>query len=453
MAITLEHTIEALLLSKKYATLKEILLTINEADLAAILAGLSEEKMPIAFRLLPKDLAADVFALMDADNQELLIRGFSDEELKEVFDELYVDDAADIVDEMPANLVKRILQNTNPNTRKLINEILQYPEDSAGSLMTVEYISLRPAMTVSDAIKRIRRVLRTKSAETIYTCYVTDDNRHLLGYLSVRSLLLAGENEIISEIMETTPICVHTTEDKEEVAKQMSRYDFVIMPVVDDEMRLVGIVTFDDAIDVIQDETTEDFARMAAISSAEESYFKTSDLRHAMNRIPWLLVLMLSAAVTGKLLDRYEAAFSVIPVLVGFIPMLMGTGGNCGSQSSMMIIRAMAIDEVHLKDFFKVIWLEFRISLIISISLALVNGLRIMLMYWNNPERMALTLVISLSIIGIVIMSQMIGCALPMLAKKCHLDPAIMAAPLITTIVDAASILIYFSIAVKFFAL
>jgi magnesium transporter len=448
MAITLEKTIEALLKGKKYATLRDVLMTTNEADLAAIFSNLPEENLPLLFRLLPKDLAADTFALMDADSQELLIQGFSDNELKDVFDELYVDDAVDIVEEMPANVVKRILANTHPDTRKIINEILQYPEDSAGSLMSVEYISLRPKMTISDAIKRIRRTIT--NTETIYTCYVTDDNRHLLGYVSVRRLLLAEKDEIIEDIMDS-PIFVRTTDDKEDVAKKMGRYDFVTMPVVDDEMRLVGIIMFDDALDVIQDETTEDIERMAAISPTEESYFKTSDFKHAKNRITWLLILMLSATITGKILNYYEAAFSALPILVGFIPMLMGTGGNCGSQSSTMIIRGMAIDQIKLKDFFKVIWLEFRVSLIISVTLAVVNGARIILMYWSNPQKMSLALVISISIVGIVIISQFIGCSLPMLAKKLKLDPAVMAAPLITTIVDAASIFIYFTVATKFF--
>jgi magnesium transporter len=448
MAITLEKTIEALLKGKKYATLRDVLMTTNEADLAAIFSNLPEENLPLLFRLLPKDLAADTFALMDADSQELLIQGFSDNELKDVFDELYVDDAVDIVEEMPANVVKRILANTHPDTRKIINEILQYPEDSAGSLMSVEYISLRPKMTISDAIKRIRRTIT--NTETIYTCYVTDDNRHLLGYVSVRRLLLAEKDEIIEDIMDS-PIFVRTTDDKEDVAKKMGRYDFVTMPVVDDEMRLVGIIMFDDALDVIQDETTEDIERMAAISPTEESYFKTSDFKHAKNRITWLLILMLSATITGKILNYYEAAFSTLPILVGFIPMLMGTGGNCGSQSSTMIIRGMAIDQIRLKDFFKVIWLELRVSLIISVTLAVVNGARIILMYWSNPQKMSLALVISISIVGIVIISQFIGCSLPMLAKKLKLDPAVMAAPLITTIVDAASIFIYFTVATKFF--
>lgn len=451
MAVTQKKMIEALLKGKKYATLRDVLMTTNEADLAAVFEELPEEDLPVLFRLLPKDLAADTFALMGADEQELLIHGFSDNELKEVFDELYVDDAADIVEEMPANVVKRILANTSPDTRKIINEILQYPEDSAGSLMSVEYISLRPKMTVGEAIKRIRRTIT--NAETIYTCYVTDDNRHLLGYISVKSLLLADEDEIIGEIMETTPICVKTTDDKEDVAKKMGRYDFAIMPVVDEETRLVGIVMFDDAFDVIQEETTEDIERMAAINPNEESYFRTSDFIHAKNRIVWLLALMLSSIFTERILDHYESAFSAIAVLVGFIPMLMGVGGNCGSQSSTLIIRGMAIDQIKLKDFFKVVWTELRVSVAISLTLAVVNWLWIMLTYRGNPQHAMLALVISLSIMGIVVISQLIGCSLPMLAKKLRLDPAVMAAPLITTIVDVTSIFIYFNIASRFFNL
>lgn len=438
-------TIEALLEKKKYSSLRDVLSTMNEADIAAMFSEMPEESLPLLFRILPKDLAADTFALMDTDEQELLIRGFSDNEIKEVFDELYVDDAADIVEEMPANVVKRILKNTDPQMRNIINEILKYPEDSAGSLMTTDYISLRPRMTVSDAIKRIRRGIN--EAETIYTCYVTDDNRKLLGYLSVKNLLLADKDEKICDIMDKTIICVHTHYDKEDVAKDMNKYDFVTMPVVDDEGRLVGIVTFDDAIDVMQDEATEDIERMAAISPTEESYFKTSDFKHAKNRILWLLILMLSAAITGGILTKYEEACSAVPSLVSFIPMLMSTGGNCGSQSSTMIIRGLSVDEIKLKDYFKVVFTELRVSLILSVTLAVINGIRI----WIMNGDFLVSLVVSLSIIFIVIIAQFIGCSLPMLAKKCRLDPAVMAAPLITTIVDAASILIYFNIATRFF--
>ncbi|MBR0469593.1 MAG: magnesium transporter [Clostridia bacterium] len=438
-------TIERLLSAKKYASLRDVLSTMNEADIAVIFEEIDNDSIPLLFRLLPKDLAADTFALMDSEYQELLIRGFSDNELKEVFDELYVDDAADIVEEMPANVVKRILKNTDPETRHTINEILKYPEDSAGSVMTTDYISLRPKMTVSDAIKRIRRTIA--DAETAYICFVTNDDRTLIGYLPIKDLLLADEDKRIKDIMDQTLICVHTHDDKEQVARDMSHYDFAAMPVVDDEGRLVGIVTFDDAIDVLQDEVTEDIERMAAIAPNEESYFKTSDIKHARNRIVWLLVLMLSAAITGTILTRYEEACSSIPLLVAFIPMLMSTGGNCGSQSSTMIIRGMSLDEIKLKDFFRVVWTELRVSVLIGVVLSVVNGIRIWIM--NGDLRVAT--VVSLSVAGIVIVSQFIGCTLPMLAKRCKLDPAVMAAPLITTIVDAASILIYFSIATRFF--
>ena len=447
MAELMKKTMQLLYDAKKYRTLKDILSTLNEADIAALFTELPNDTLPVLFRLLPKNLAADTFVLMESEDQELLIHGFSDNELKAVVDELYVDDAADLIDEMPANVVTRILQNTDPEKRQMINEILKYPEHSAGSLMTTEYISLRPDMTIQEAIKRIRRTITEK--ETVYTCYVTDDSRYLLGYLSVKTLLISDENAIIKNIMETTTICVNTMDDKEDVAKMMTKYDFVSMPVVDDEIRLVGIVTFDDAIDVIQEETTEDLEIMAAMSPTEDSYFKTSDIKHARNRILWLLILMLGAALTGAIISRYENAFSAMPILVSFIPMLMGTGGNCGAQSSTMIIRGMSIDEIKLKDFFKVLWTEFRISLILSSVLALVNGVRI----WIANNDPMLAVVVSLSIIGTIIVAEVIGCMLPMLAKKCRLDPAIMASPLITTIVDAVSILIYFNIASVFFKL
>lgn len=437
--------IEQMLLTRKYSELRGFLCDINAADIAAISARIDADYLPLLFRLLPKDLGAETFSMMEAEEQELLIRGFSDNEIKEVFDELYVDDAANIVEEMPANVVKRILQNTDPKIRKMINEILRYPEDSAGSLMNTEYISLRPNMTVEEAIKRIRRMI--VDAETVYTCFVTSDDRTLLGSLSIRTLLLADKDELVSDIMDKSDIYVHTHDDKEDVAKAVNKYDFVTMPVVDDEMRLVGIVTFDDAIDVMQAETTEDIEMMAAIAPDEGSYFKMSDVRHARNRIVWLLVLMLSAAITGQILTNYEAAFAAQAILVSFIPMLMGTGGNCGSQTATLIIRGMSVDDIHLKDFFKVVWVELRVSLITSLVLGTVNAVRIILQY-HNPT---LALVVSLSIIGTVMMSQLIGCALPMAAKKLKMDPAVMAAPLITTIVDAGSLIIYFAIATRFF--
>lgn len=447
MAITLLDTIKLLLDNKKYSALRDILTIHNEADVAVLFEMLPEAELPLLFRLLPKDLAADVFVHMESDSQELLIKGFSDSELKDVLDELYVDDTADIIEEMPANVVKRILANTNPNKRNIINEILKYPEDSAGSLMTTDYISLRPNMTISNAIKRIRRTI--SEVETIYTCYVTDDNRKLLGYLSVKDLLLSQPEEMVCDIMDKTIICVRTLDDKEFVANEMNRYDFVTMPVTDDEGRLVGIVTFDDAIDVMQEEATEDIERMAAISHSEESYFRTSDFQHAKNRMLWLLILMISSTLISIIITRYEDAFEAIPALVAFIPMLMSTGGNSGSQSSTMIIRGMSLGEIKLRDFFKVVFTEFRISLVISITLAIVNGVRI----WITEGDFLIASVVSLSIVATVVTAQIIGCMLPMLAKKCKLDPAVMASPLITTIVDATSVMVYFSIATRFFNL
>lgn len=447
MAISLEKTIITLLENKRYKTVRDVLCVTNEADIAALFAELPEESISVLFRLLPKDLAADCFAMMEAESQEMLIKSFSDSELKEVFDELYVDDMVDILEEMPANVVKRILAGTDIETRKTINEILKYPEDSAGSLMTIEYITLRPQMTVNEAIKRIRRTISEK--ETVYNCYVTDDNRMLMGMLPIKTLLLAEEDDTIADIMEANTVSVSTVTDKEEVYKLMSRYDSVTLPVVDEEGRMVGIITFDDAIDVMQEVTTEDIERMAAMAPTEDSYFRTTDMKHAKSRIVWLLILMLSAAITGGLLTSYEEAFSAVPILVSFIPMIMGTGGNCGGQSSAMIIRGMSVDEIQLKDFFKVIWTEFRISLVISLILGIVNAARIVIM---NRD-LTLALVTTLAMSGAVVIAQIMGCILPMLAKKLKLDPAVMAAPLITTVVDAASVVIYFTIATKFFSL
>ena len=445
--VTLTETIKVLLDDKKFSTLRDILITMKPFDIAAVFENLQDEKMPILFRILPKELAAETFVEMDDETQEFLIHGFSDSELKEVVDELFVDDAVDLIEEMPANVVKRILRQADKDMRKQINELLKYPEDSAGSIMTTEFIVLRPDMTAEMAIKRIRRTGVDK--ETIYTCYVTDANNKLIGITTVKDLLLAEDDELVKSIMEENVISVTTLADQEQVAQMFSNYNFLALPVVDNENRLVGIVTFDDAIDVMQDEATEDIERMAAINPTEESYFKTSDFKHAKNRIFWLLILMLSAAITGTILTKYEDACTAIPALVSFIPMLMSTGGNCGSQSSTMIIRGMSVDEIKLKDFLKVIFTEFRISLAICVILAIVNGVRI----WIMSGDLQIATVVSLSIICIVIISQFIGCSLPMLAKRCKLDPAVMAAPLITTIVDATSILIFFNIATRFFNL
>lgn len=446
MTITEELILE-LLTEKRFGELRQILSELNPVDIAFLLGEVPQDSLPPLFRILPKELAADTFVEMDNDEQEVLIHAFSDKELREVMDELFVDDTVDIIEEMPANVVKRILRNIDPEMRQSVNQILHYPKDSAGSIMTTEYVDLKKQMTVEEAFTRIRKTGVDK--ETIYTCYVTDSNRKLLGLVSVKMLLLSEKDKIIEDIMETNVIYVNTLDDKEDVAKQFDKYDFLAIPVVDKEDRLVGIVTVDDAMDVIQEETEEDFAKMAAIQQNEESYFKTPSWKHAKNRILWLLVLMLSATVTGEIITHYQNAFAAVPLLVAFIPMLMGTGGNCGAQSSTMVIRGLATDEIRLKDFFRVLFKEIRIALLVSVALAIVNGVRIIIQYgdWR------LALVMDLALICTVFVAKALGCVMPMLAQKCKVDPAIMASPLITTIVDACSVLIYFCIATAIFHL
>ena len=442
----MKEKIIRLLEEKKLGELREELQRINLADLAILLEDLDEKERLLVYRLLPKELAADTFSFMDSDMQEGLINGFTDRELREVLDQTFVDDTVDMIEEMPANVISRILRSADAETREAINQILNYPKDSAGSIMTIEYVKLSRYLSVADAISRIRRVGMDK--ETIYTCYVTE-YRKLIGLVTVKDLLLAEDDQLVGDIMETNVIMVHTHDDKEDVAKQMSKYDFMAMPVVDDENRLVGIVTFDDAIDVLQDETTEDFSKLAAVAPNEDSYFKTSVLKHARSRIGWLLVLMLSATVSGAVLSYYEAAFQAVPLLVSFIPMLMGIGGNCGSQTSTLVIRGLALDEIHIRDFFRIIWKEFRIALIVSLALAVVNGLRIQLTYHD----LTISLVVAFSMIGIVILGKLVGGMLPIIAKSLKLDPALMATPLITTILDTCSILIYFGIATHMLSL
>lgn len=436
-----------LLKNKKLAELSNVIKDCNPADIPSFFENLSKEDTMVLFRIMPKELAAETFVNMDTDTQELLIKGFNDKELKAVIDELYIDDAVDIIEEMPANVVKRIIKNADKQTRSEINEILKYPKDSAGSIMTVEYISLKKNMTVEEAFARIKKTGVDK--ETIYICYVTDVDRKLLGLVSVKNLLLAEKDEKIRDIMKTNIIYVNTLEDKEAVARKFDKYDYLALPVVDNEKRLVGIVTVDDAMDVIREENTEDFELMAGISPSENSYFKTSVWKHAKNRIFWLLFLMISATVTGSIITKYEEAFAAIPLLVSFIPMLMGAGGNCGSQSSTMVIRGMALDEIKLKDWYKAVFKEIRIGLIVGVILAIVNGIRIMFMY----QDFKLALVLGLTLIAIAILAKTIGCILPMLAKKCKLDPAIMAAPLLSTILDTCSVLIFFAIAMSIFNL
>ena len=440
--VTLEDTLIALAEGKKYTTLRDILATMNAADIAAIFDEIANEKLPLLFRLLPKELAAETFVEMEPEVQELLIQGFSDNELKEVVDELYVDDAVDIVEEMPANVVKRILRQADPEMRKMINEILKYPDDSAGSIMTTEYVSLRPTMTVEEAIKRIRRTGVDK--ETIYTCYVTESNRTLVGMVSIRTLLLAEEDDVIQDIMEANVISVATLEDQETVAQMFAKYNFMALPVVDQENRLVGIVTFDDAIDVMQEEATEDFEKMAAMAPSEKPYLKTGVFSLARHRIVWLLVLMISGMITGGILGRYEAAIAAMPLLVTFIPMLTDTGGNAGSQSSTLVIRGLAVNEITLRDFPRVLWKELRVSLLVGVVLSAVNFVRLILTY-PGSEMVALT--VALTMLCTVIVAKTIGGVLPLIAKACRMDPAIMASPLITTIVDAVSLVIYFAVA------
>ena len=430
--------IKELIEKKQFTKLKEELKEMKSADISTILDELDKEQAVIIFRLLSKEKAGMTFSYMETDMREKLIKDLTDTELKNVLDELFMDDTVDLIEEMPSNVVTRILRNVDKNDRKVINELLKYPEDSAGSIMTTEFIDLKENMTIEQALDRIRQI--GTDSETIYTCYVLDQNRKLQGIISIKELILAKEESLIADNMETNIISVNTLEDKEEVAKKFDKYDLYALPVVDNENRLVGIVTVDDAINVLQDEAEEDFEKMAAMSPTEESYFETSVFKHAKNRIVWLLILMLSSAI---IITNYENAFAAVPLLVAFIPMLMDTGGNCGSQSSTLIIRGLATDELEVKDVFKILWKEIRIAVIVGVSLALINGLRIFVQYKN----LQLACTVGLSITVTVILSKSIGCLLPLLAKKLKLDPAIMAAPLITTIVDILSVLVYFNIA------
>lgn len=446
---TLEHTLAKLLDEKKYQTLRDILITMNASDIAATFEEMEQASLPRLFRLLPKELAAETFVEMDAEAQELLILGFSDNELKEVVDELYVDDAVDLVEEMPANVVKRILRQADPEMRKMINDMLRYPDDSAGSIMTTEYVSLRPEMTVEEAFKRIRRTGIDK--ETIYTCYITENDRTLVGFISIRSLLLADEEAILKDIMEQNVISVNTLEDQETVAQMFSKYSFIALPVVDKENRLVGIVTIDDAMDVLQEEATEDIQKMAAISPSDKPYLKSGVFELFKSRVFWLMFLMLSATFTGIILTSFENALLAQAALVIFIPMLMGTGGNSGSQASVTIIRSLSLGDVVFSDLLKIIWKEARVSLLCGTALAAVGFVKIMLvdrLIMGNPEvTVYVALVVSLTLIATVFLAKLIGCALPLVAQKVGLDPAVMASPFLTTIVDALSLLSYFQIA------
>ena len=441
--------LQKMLEEKKYAALRDILLVMYPSDIAELFGDIDEDRIPLLFRLLPKELAAETFVEMEPDAQELLIRSFSDNELKEIVDELYVDDAADLVEEMPANVVKRILKQASPEMRKSINQILRYPENSAGSLMTTEYVSLRPEMTIDEAILRIRR--QGVDKETIYTCYVTKD-RKLLGLVTVKDLLLADDDETkIADIMLTNMISVTTHTDQEEVARMLGKYDFLALPVVDNENRMVGIVTFDDAMDVMEEEATEDMEMMAAMIPSEKTYLRSTPFELFKNRIPWLMLLMVSATFTGLIITAFEGALAAQVALTAFIPMLMGTGGNSGSQSSVTVIRSLSLGELKFRDIGAVLWKELSTSLMCGIALGIVCFGKVWLidhMLFANPDiTLMVDLVVSLALVLTVVIAKIVGGLLPLAAKALGADPAVMASPFITTIVDAVSLLVYFMFA------
>ena len=437
----MKEKVSELIETKKFNHLKEYLQSVNSADLPILFEELDDEKNLIVYRLLSKEKAAEVFAELDSDVQEKLINNFSDKELQNVINELFMDDTVDLIEEMPSNVVKRILKNIHPADRKVINELLNYPEESAGSIMTTEFIDLKENMTVEQALEKIKRIGLEK--ETIYNCYVLSMSRKVKGIIDLKTLVISEKDVLIKDLMETNVITVTTLEDQENVAKMFDKYNFLALPVVDTENRLVGIVTIDDAMDVLQDEVAEDFEIMSAITPNEETYFKTSVFSHAKNRIIWLLILMLSSIVTGAIITKYEAAFASVPILVAFIPMIMGTTGNCGSQTSTLIIRGMSNDEVMLKDYLKAIWKEFRVAISVALMLGVANGIRILVQY----QDMKLAVVVALSLLGTVALANFLGCSLPMLAKKIKIDPALMATPVITTVSDMCSVLIFFKIA------
>ena len=436
-----------LLENRQYKELKTELENMHPVDIAEMLEELDEKQVLLIFRLLGKDEAAETFTEMNSDMQEMLINALTDSEIKEVMDEMYLDDTVDVLEEMPANVVDRLLMATDEETRQQINMLLNYPEDSAGSIMNVEYIAFQKDMTVEEAILKIRQVGLNR--ETIYTCYVTE-KRKLIGVVSLKELLVSGDSRLIEEIMETNLLYVHTHDDQEEAASMINKYGLIAIPVVDKEMRMVGIVTVDDAIDVMEEEITEDMSMMAGIvAPSEDDYFVTTTWEHAKSRFPWLLFLMLSATLSGLVLGHFEAALIAMPILNTFVPMLTGTGGNCGSQSSTLIIRGLATDEIEFRDILKVIFKELRVAALVGAMLAIVNGIRIVIMY--HDPMLAFTLGITL--LCTVVLAKTIGCTLPLFAKKCGLDPALMAAPLITTLVDTGTILIYFTIATKIFGI
>ena len=448
MAEEKEKLLEELLESRQFNRVRDMLAEMNAVDIAALLEDRSDEQTLLLFRLLPKTPAAEVFAYMEHDTQERLIGVLTDRELASVMDELNMDDAADLVEEMPANVVKRVLRMTDPADRRIINQLLLYPEDSAGSVLTTEFVDLKATMTVDEALDYIRRFGPDK--ETIYTCYVTDADRHLEGVLTVKELLLSSGDCRVGDLMETNVISVTTTEDQEQVAALFAKYDLIALPVVDSEGRLVGIITVDDVVDIMRKETTEDIEKMAAILPTDRPYLKTGVFETYRKRIPWLLLLMVSATFTGMIITRFETALSSVVALAAFMPMLMDTGGNSGSQASVSIIRRLALGEVEFRDVLRVIWKELRVSIVCGTTLAAANFAKIMLfdnLALKSGISMTVALVVCLTILITVIIAKLVGCTLPLFAKKCGFDPAVMASPFITTIVDAVSLVVYFQMA------
>ena len=437
--------LEKMIDEKQFKLLRTGISDVNSADIAAIIEKLPIEKAIVLFRVLPKDMAADVFADLFHEVQQALIERLQAKEIFDVMEELFLDDSVDFIEEMPAIIAKKVLAHVTSETRELINQILRYPENSAGSIMTVEYIDLKRHLTVEQAFERIRKIGLDK--ETIYTCYVTDSERVLKGVVSVKTLLLSEPDEIVGDIMDTSIIFTHTDADREEVVLLFDKYDLMNIPVMDSESRLVGIITVDDIIDVVQEEATEDFEKMAAMAPSDRPYLKTSVPELARNRITWLVVLMLAAMITGSIMSVYETAIEAMTLLVFFTPMLMNTGGNSGSQSSTMIIRGMALMEIVPKDFCKIIWKEMRVGLVVGTILSSINFVRVFFTYRSEPQIIMVCLTISLALLFTVIIANVVGGILPIIAKKCRIDPAVMAAPLITTIVDALSLIVYFTLA------
>ncbi|MBR2737766.1 MAG: magnesium transporter [Lachnospiraceae bacterium] len=443
MTRTMEfEALQEMLSERRYRELKDALAEMNEVDIAEFILEQPAEKAVLLFRMLPKEIAADVFSNLESDVQETIIASITDFELREIMDDLFVDDAVDMLEELPSNMVKRVLKNTAPEDRKLLNQFLRYPDDSAGSIMTAEFIDLKETMTVEDAIKRIRRI--GEDAEMIYTCYVTDSRRHLIGVVTVKDLLLAQDDDKVIDLMEEDVMKVSTQTDQEEVARMFSKYDMLAMPVVDNENRLVGMVTIDDAVDVLEEEATEDIQKMAGQLPSEKPYLRMGILETVKKRLPWLMILMISATVSGKILQNFEAAFVAIPMLVTCIPMLMDTSGNAGAQTSASIIRGLALKEVQTRDILKIVWREIRVSLCLGICLAAVNYIRLMIMF---PHHYLESLVVSITAVAAICLANLMAGIMPIFATKIHLDPALVATPIITTVADALALISYFMIA------